>query len=125
MTSTETNNMPRMKYKLHQGLSYMPIGIFQDTHRLGPCVPRLTFSLLSELVFKGYIHNTCLYRITCRWEDIIICRQVHDFAHAYHNEHILKDLLDETVRKVRIVARESTMKRFNGADIDQTRLRGP
>ena len=55
-------------------------------------------------------------------EDIIICRQVDDYSLASLCEHILKYLINEIGRKVRIVAEEITMKMLNGVDIDQIRL---
>ena len=53
---------------------------------------------------------------------IIICRQVNYFELVSLGEHIIKYLLNDFGHKVSIVAEESTMKRFNGAGIDQTRL---
>ena len=59
---------------------------------------------------------------TWRGEEINICRQVDEFSLFSMGEQILKYLLNELGRKVRIVAEESTMKRFNNSDIDHTIL---
>ena len=45
-----------------------------------------------------------------------------DFVLESMDEHILKDFINELVRKVRIFAEEITTKRFNGAYIDHNRL---
>ena len=51
------------------------------------------------------------------WINIIICRQVDDYALVSMGEKILK-ISNELPRKVRIIAEKTNMKRLNGTNID-------
>ena len=77
--------------------------------------------ILSKCEFEFSPHEPCLYKGNISGNDIILLRQVDDFAIACDNEDTYTcfcDDLDKHLRKP--LKRQGLITYFNGVDIDQT-----